>query len=148
MLHPRPVDLCDRGIGPFAGLGDCRTLTRHGQHPTTGRDQFALCIGVDAGAEDADTGHRRSRVEAFDAIAESKITRITLRRTHDRYGRAIVEGRSRAEIAGSGRGEKFAEIAREPRQHDLRLRIAEAHVVLEHLGPGGREHEAGYNTPR
>ena len=53
-----------------------------------------------------------------------------------------------AQVAGRSLGEQRRQVARQPGQDDLGLGVTEAHVVLEHLGPVGRQHEPGVqDTP-
>ena len=71
--------------------------------------------------------------------------RIAARGQHERHGAALVPLRLDAgQPTGLGRAQQQVEqVAAQPRQHRLRLGIAEAHVELEHLRPRGGQHQPG-----
>ena len=85
------------------------------------------------------------QVEALDRRRRSAARcGVALGRAH--HGdRGVVDERraSSPSVAGGRLGQQVGQVAAQPGQHDLGLGIAEAHVVLEHLGPVGREHEPG-----
>ncbi len=66
--------------------------------------------------------------------ARDRVLRVPLAREHDRDGDRVGELGTRhpGELAGRGGEEQTAERRHEARQHDLRLRVAEACVELDH----------------
>ena len=87
----------------------------------------------------------RDAVEPADDVARRGARRVAAGGEHDadRGARVPLELRAR-QAARLGRGEQQREqVGAQPRQHDLRLGIAEADVELEHLrAPSGAEHQA------
>ena len=86
---------------------------------------------------------RRGVVEPVDHVTGPRRRRVALAREHDGDARVVgeLDRRAAARPPAAARHSSPRSV-REARQHDLALGVAEAHVVLEHLRPVGREHQA------
>src|SRR5450759_2194786 len=94
-------------------------------------------------------GHPRRLVPARDRFSHLVMTRIPPRaegETHAGFG-LDVQGRMPVELTATRRHQQRRQIGLEPRQDDLRLRIAESRVELEHLRPGIGDHETRVEHP-
>ena len=80
-----------------------------------------------------------------DHVALRRALRVAGRGEHHGHRPVVGElGLDAGEPAGLARREaELEQVGLEPRQHRLRLGVAEAAVELEHLGPGGGQHQPG-----
>ena len=86
-------------------------------------------------------------VEAFDAITRARRCRIAVGGAdHRQQGVGSEDGRC-GELTVGGLAQQLQQAGLQARQHHLRLGVAEADVVLEHLGSLRSEHQAGVEHP-
>ena len=146
VVHPGPRDPRDRLVRARPRVGDGRRDRGDVQHPPARGEHGAVGSGRGAGVEHGDAGERLGRGDALDHVAGARRRGIALGREHDRHTRVIGE-RDLRRGAARRRVHDVGEVDREAGQHHLALRVAEAHVVLDHLGPVGGEHHPRVEHP-
>ena len=128
------------GVGVGRGLRETRGEGGDAQHAAAVHHDLPCGVFRGAGVDEGDTA-RRSR--EGDDIALRVGVGVSLGGDDDAEG---VFGpdleRGAAERAGGGGPEKGQDVVLEAREHDLRLGIAEAGVVLEYARSGWRKHDA------
>src|SRR5437867_5579916 len=134
------------GVGALARFGDAAAARDHVHDPTATHDEAALRVALGRSME-------REYVlgqafESGDRHPGLRRPRIVLGTEDDVDVRTVAEanrlsGNVLREAPLTEREEELREIALDPRERDLCLRIAEASVVLEHL-PAAR----GLHEPR
>ena len=133
---PRDVFVCD-----CTRLGQIAPARHDRQDAPAGRHDAALVV------------QRRARVEHLDTIVDGVQARdrrargvgpgVSAARHRDGDGRLLAPG-DRAvgdRLAARRRRERCEQIALDPRQHRLRLGVAEAAVELEHVDRGIVDHQ-------
>ena len=126
----------------IACLGRARSEPRHVQYPPAGGDDLAVALG---GAGVGHLGDLRRLGEAADHVALRGGLRVAGGGEDDGHRPVVVElGGGAGEAAGlAGGEEELGQVGAQPRQHRLRLGVAEAGVELEHLRALGADHQAG-----
>lgn len=83
-------------------------------------------------------------VRAGDHVTGTRARRIAVGRHHDRHGRAVApaQRRVRAERAGGGGVQQPGQRRLQQGEYDLRLRVAEARVELDHPRAGRGDRQA------
>ncbi|VXB50134.1 conserved hypothetical protein [Curtobacterium sp. 8I-2] len=141
-------DVAEPGVGTLAGLGEVGPRRDHAEHPAPCGDERVV---EDAGGSvrdgDAVTGVRV--VDAGDRSAGLRVLRVALARQDDGHGDVVPERGSGdgAELPGGGGEQEFAERGRQAGEHDLRLRVAEPRVELDHADALLGDDEAAVQEP-
>ena len=118
------------------------------QHPTAGGDQLParrrpLRRRTPRHPVDGPGG-----LEPGDHVAGAGRGRVALGGAHDGdQGVVGADSWARRRCARRGTGQQLREVRGQPGQHHLGLGVAEAHVVLEHPGALGGEHQPGVEHP-
>ncbi len=129
-------------VGKLDGLLERVAKRRHGDDTATGGDELAAGVKLGACVVDGDVlGHGADG----DGQARRVLARVALAGEHDADGVLVAHhGLDRVETTLDTRENNVGE-ARfglvEQLEHGLGLGVAEAHVVFEHLGTVGGEHE-------
>ena len=137
-------DLVQRDVGALARLAERRPEGHHVEHAAPRGDECAVAIGGrrvgEVHARDGGGG-----IHPGDRPAGRRSLRIPLAREHDRHRARLGECRSRVllEATGCRRQQQLGERVGEPRQHHLRLGIAETRVELDDLHAVVGEDQAG-----
>jgi len=121
----------------------------HAQHPPAGRDH--LGIGERRpGVKHLDIGQLCRVFQTSNRLAFRVTARIALAGHHDAHGRARIPLQSADPVQAvlGSRLQDVGQIRLQPHQQRLALRVAEAHVVLEHLRALARDHQPGVQHPQ
>ena len=114
----------------------------HGQHAAAGRLEHAALL-LRARVVHVRVRHRRRRVHAGDGQVLRVRLRVARRRRHDGRGEAVLPlDAVLGQRAAHARHAHVVEVALQQRQQHLRLRVAEAAVVLQHHRAAGGQHQA------
>ncbi len=130
-------------VGKLDGLLERVAERRHGNDTATGGDKLAAGVKLGACVVDGDVlGHGADG----DGYARRVLARVALAGEHDADGVLVAHhGLDRVEATLDTREHNVGEARLglvEQLEDGLGLGVAEAHVVFEHLGTVGGEHEA------
>src|SRR6266542_5433729 len=139
--HARKGDSRRGVVRGDAGRGEVVADGGHVENPPAVRDQ-PVAPACGAGVEDERSGSFRFS-DSFDRGAGVASLRIVAAGEHDRDRRTLADLRGACELAGGGAPESAEQIALEPRQNRLRLRIAETAVELEYPRAVLGQHQPG-----
>ena len=114
------------------------------KHAAAGGHDAPLVVARGPGMRDLDAVDGRSLVEPRDHVALRCGRRVAGGGEHHGHGPVVGEARLGAGEAArlAAREEQVGQVGAQPGKDGLRLRVAEAHVVLEHPGAGDRHHQA------
>ena len=150
-LHPRPAHPLGRSIGAGPGLAQGRRQGAQPEHPSARRGEAVNPAPRRAGVENAGTGHRLGQLavgtETGDGVPGAMWSRVPFGGQHHADGGVGDETRRLRQATLRHAAQQCDRVRSQPGQHDLRLGIAEAHVVLEDLRTLGREHEPRRTGP-
>jgi hypothetical protein len=137
----RALDLFADGVGGVGGGAEGGRGGGDAEDATAGGDDLAGGVVGGAGVDDLDVGRKRGRER--DDVAFGIGVGVALGGDDDADGVVGFDGEADAGEGALGGGpEEGEDIGVEARDDDLGFGVAEAGVVFEHAGAGGREHDA------
>ena len=141
MLLALERDLRDPGVGLGSSFGESIAKPGDCQHPATGGD-YGTFHFLGSRMEHLHVLQRPDPLQPVDDVSLGGRGRIASRRHDHPHRRSWPPARGRWQFAaGRGCPQQLQQVAFQPRQQRLSLRIAEAAIELEHFGPVLGQHD-------